>query len=196
MTPFERSVEFWLRAYPLRWRAARSAEVAAVLADLAGPAPHRLDARAALGLVRGGWATRWREHPPLGAYLRYRLVNWRLPAQFDGWVRDERAGHLIGLRSEALPFLCFVTLVAGGEGGLRHLGWVTWSVATRPEMWVIWAAIVLVRAIIRTVGPVAWLEVYLPTSTDAPGHFGPYVELHAHGTSGPAAPVMRHRGNA
>ena len=70
MTPLERSVVFWLRVYPLRWRAARSAEVAAVLADLASPAPRRLHARAAIGLVRGGWATRWREHPPLGAYLR------------------------------------------------------------------------------------------------------------------------------
>ncbi|HEX7806008.1 MAG TPA: hypothetical protein VF413_07590 [Cellulomonas sp.] len=49
MTGFHRSVAFWLRAYPRRWRAVRAAEVTAVLADLAGPPPRRLDARAAAG---------------------------------------------------------------------------------------------------------------------------------------------------
>ncbi|MGV8978981.1 MAG: hypothetical protein ACOH17_13155 [Cellulomonas sp.] len=99
MRTFERSVAFWLRAYPRRWRQVRSAEVTAVLGDLAGPAPHRLDARAALGLVRGGWATRWREHPPMGAYLRYRLNDRRLPVRHREWVRADIDGQLFPLRS-------------------------------------------------------------------------------------------------
>ncbi|MGV8978980.1 MAG: hypothetical protein ACOH17_13150 [Cellulomonas sp.] len=79
MTTFERSVAFWLRAYPRRWRQVRAAEVTAVLADLAGPAARRLDGRTALGLVRGGWATRWREHPPPLLWWRYRVLRRRLP---------------------------------------------------------------------------------------------------------------------
>src|SRR5659263_431637 len=38
---FERAVALCLHAYPQRWRAVRSAELTAVLADLAGPSPRR-----------------------------------------------------------------------------------------------------------------------------------------------------------
>lgn len=89
---FDRSVAFWLRAYPRRWRAQRGGEVTAVLADIAGPGAHRLDAAAAFGLVRGGWATRWREHPPLGVYLGYRLNNRPIPEDFREWARDDIEG--------------------------------------------------------------------------------------------------------
>jgi len=95
---FERAVALCLHAYPQRWRAVRSAELTAVLADLAGPSPRRLDARAAAGLVGGGWATRWREHPPLGAYLRYRLLDRPLPARYRAWVRADVEGPLFPLR--------------------------------------------------------------------------------------------------
>jgi hypothetical protein len=98
MTGFDRSVAFWLRAYPRRWRAVRAAEVTAVLADLAGPPPRRLDARAAAGLVGGGWATRWREHPPLGAYLRYRLLDRPLQTRHQAWVRADIEGPLFPMR--------------------------------------------------------------------------------------------------
>jgi hypothetical protein len=95
---FERAVAFWLRAYPRRWRAVRMGEVTAVLADTAGPGARRLDAAAALGLLRGGWATRWREHPPLGAYVAYRLFDRRLPARYQAWVRADIDGPLFPLR--------------------------------------------------------------------------------------------------
>ncbi|HEX5332528.1 MAG TPA: hypothetical protein VFW79_07795 [Cellulomonas sp.] len=98
MTGFDRSVAFWLRAYPRRWRSVRAAEVTAVLADLAGPDAQRLDARAAAGLVRGGWATRWREHPPLHTYLAYRFFNVAIPARYRDWARDDLAGPLYGAR--------------------------------------------------------------------------------------------------
>jgi hypothetical protein len=116
---FERAVALCLHAYPQRWRAVRSAELTAVLADLAGPPPRRLDARAAVGLIRGGWATRWREHPPLGAYLAYRLRERRLPARYQAWVRADIGGALFPLRSVltrwsliVLPFLVMPPVLA------------------------------------------------------------------------------------
>jgi hypothetical protein len=98
MTGFDRSVAFWLRAYPRRWRTVRSAEVTAVLADLAGPDAQRLDARAAAGLVLGGWTTRWRGHPPLHTYLAYRFLDMPIPRQYRYWARDDLAGPLYSVR--------------------------------------------------------------------------------------------------
>ncbi|MFS0699639.1 hypothetical protein AB6N24_06650 [Cellulomonas sp. 179-A 4D5 NHS] len=95
---FERSVRRWLRAYPRRWRRARAVEVTAVLADLAGPTAHRLDARTALGLVVAGLATRWREHPPPRAYLAYRLAGRHPGPQWDAWLRDDVDGRLYPAR--------------------------------------------------------------------------------------------------
>lgn len=101
MTGFDRSVAFWLRAYPRRWRAVRAAEVSAVLADLAGPGARRLDARAAAGLVRGGWATQWREHPPLHTYVGYRILDMAIPARYRDWARDDLDGPLYSRRRAA-----------------------------------------------------------------------------------------------
>ena len=124
MTGFDRSVAFWLRAYPRRWRAVRAAEVTAVLADLAGPDAQRLDARAAAGLVRGGWATRWREHPPLHTYLAYRFFNVAIPARYRDWARDDLAGPLHGVRlalarsAFMLPMLALMWPVPAAFQGL------------------------------------------------------------------------------
>lgn len=103
---FERSVRRYLRAYPRRWRRARGAEITAVLADLAPPGARRLDARTALGLLVAGWATRVREHPPLVAWLRYRLLRERLPRRYRAWVRDDVEGRWFPLR--------FLSLLAPG----------------------------------------------------------------------------------
>lgn len=93
VTPgFARSVRFWSRAYPRRWRAARGDELLGLLADLADPAARRLDARSAADLVRAGWATRLREHPPLGPWLLYRIADRRLPGRLP-WVADDIAGR-------------------------------------------------------------------------------------------------------
>ena len=113
MTGFDRSVAFWLRAYPRRWRAVRGAEVTAVLADLAGPDARRLDARAAVGLVRGGWATRWREHPPPRLWWKYRVLRRRLPRPYRAWMRDDVEGFWFPLRMNlALPVMLLPLLWA------------------------------------------------------------------------------------
>lgn len=196
MRPFERSVTVWLHAYPRRWRLARAAEVAEVLADLSAPRARLVSLRAAVGLVGDGWATRWREHPPFWRWLAYCLVDRRLPAQFDGWVRDERTGPLTGIRSAALPFLGFLLLAAGVESGLRSLGWVTWTFATNPVTWWVWFAIALVQAVMRTNDREEWLAAYFPTATDAPGHFGPYTLLDPAGPSESSGRVMRQGSDA
>lgn len=113
---FERSVGRWLRAYPRRWRTARAAEVTAVLADLAEPGAHRLDLRSGLGLVRAGWATRWREHPPLLPWLGYRLLDRRLPVRYRPWVRDDIAGALLMLRTQ-WPFAGYLLFAATRDDG-------------------------------------------------------------------------------
>jgi len=94
MSGLDRSAAFWLRAFPRRWRAERTAEVAEVLADLAPVGATRLDLRTATGLVRAGWAVRWRQRPPVGAFLRYRLLGRRPSRAYDGWLRDDLEGAL------------------------------------------------------------------------------------------------------
>ncbi|MGN8244684.1 hypothetical protein ACTHAM_001786 [Cellulomonas soli] len=121
---FERSVSRWLRAYPRRWRAARAAEVTAVLADLAEPGARRLDLRSGLGLVRSGWATRWREHPPPLPWLGYRLLDQRLPAQHRAWVRDDLAGGLLHVRALS-PYFAFMGYLAFRDDGLTGLVMMT-----------------------------------------------------------------------
>ena len=71
------SIQFWMRAYPRRWRQVRGQELVDVVVDLAGPGAQALDPRSAFDLVRGGWATRWREHPLPHTWLLYRLFERR-----------------------------------------------------------------------------------------------------------------------
>ena len=110
-----RSARFWLRAYPRRWRTARGEEVLGLLADLAGPGDGRLDARSAVNLVRGGWATRWREHPPLGPWLLYRVFDRRIPREYRGWAHDEIDGFWRPLRTflTGVSFLPIIVMIPG-----------------------------------------------------------------------------------
>jgi hypothetical protein len=105
---FDRSVAFWLRAYPRRWRVQRAGEMTAVLADIAGPRARRLDAAAAWGLLRGGWATRWREHPPLDGWLEYRLLARPLPPQHWCWTRDDIEAFWYPLRLQCVLVVSMV----------------------------------------------------------------------------------------
>lgn len=92
MATVERSAAFWLRAYPRRWRAERGDELVAVLADLAEPGAVRVDRRTAWGLIRSGWATRWRSSPPPHIYLTYRLLGTPVPSRYRAWVQDDVLG--------------------------------------------------------------------------------------------------------
>ncbi|MBW0253975.1 hypothetical protein [Cellulomonas sp. PS-H5] len=126
---FARSVARWLRAYPRRWRAARADEITAVLADLAPPGARRLDLRSGLGLLVAGWRTRWREHPPLLAYLGYVALELRLDPRYRDWARDDIEGTWFVVRRWVVAFAVVgaiaSTPVLGGSTPLLGLlrGW-------------------------------------------------------------------------
>lgn len=118
-TRFERSARFWLRAYPRRWRRGRADEVVGVLMELAGAgaervaadAPERaavldrrVGARTAVDLLRHGWATRVRDHPPLHRWLGYRFLDVELPHRYRSWAADDIDGALYMLRVGAIPY--------------------------------------------------------------------------------------------
>ena len=123
---FERSARFWLRAYPRRWREARAEELLAVLADVAGPDARRLDARAAVDLVRAGWATRWRGRPPWWRWALYRGFDVRLPAAWREWVYDDLRGALWPVRIAGQTFVVFV-LMYSAMWAVLFRGMDAWS---------------------------------------------------------------------
>jgi hypothetical protein len=107
------SIEFWMRAYPRRWRVARGQELADLVVDLAGPGARRLGGREAIDLVRGGWATRWREHPPFHTWMLYRVFDSRIPSAYRCWAQEDIDGSWYLVRRNLPIFLCLpVMLVA------------------------------------------------------------------------------------
>lgn len=147
---YERSARFWLRAYPRRWRDLHGEEALAVLLDLAGPtvppapgsdharSPRWVGVREAVGLVRAGWGLRWREHPPLGRWLLYRLFDARLPATYWWWVADDLHGALYPWRSK----LFNIVVVLAAWYGAPLVGWALhgeWDPIFPP-----WVALVIV----------------------------------------------------
>ena len=115
------SIEFWMRAYPRRWRQARGQELVDVVVDLAGPGARRLDPRSAFDLVRGGWATRWREHPLPHTWLLYRTFDRRIPVAYRSWALDDIDGLWYPIRrflGGAWPVFLFILIgpPSGGSG--------------------------------------------------------------------------------
>ena len=109
-----------MRAYPRRWREARGEELLGLVVDLAGPGARRLDARSAFDLVRGGWATRWRAHPPAYRWLLYRTFDRRIPAAYRSWALDDIDGFWYPMRrflgSAWLIFLISLSTSSRGFG--------------------------------------------------------------------------------
>ena len=69
-----------------------------MVVDLAGPGAQRLDPRSAFDLVRGGWATRWREHPLPHTWLLYRMFDRRIPVAYRSWALDDIDGFWYPMR--------------------------------------------------------------------------------------------------
>jgi hypothetical protein len=120
------SIEFWMRAYPRRWREGRGQELVDVVVDLAGPSARRLDPRSAFDLVRGGWATRWREHPLPHTWLLYRMLDRRIPVAYRSWALDDIDGFCYPMRrflgvSWFLPLMVLSTSKPRGSGAIPAL---------------------------------------------------------------------------
>ena len=126
---FERSARRWLRAYPRRWRIARSDEVLGTLVDLAAPGATRLDLRSGVGLLVGGLTTRVRTGPPLHQRIGY-LFGARVAPRCRAWVADDLARPVPAARLAVR--LGFVPL---------NLPWAV-PLLWRPGGWVSFAALV------------------------------------------------------
>jgi hypothetical protein len=112
MDTYERHCRRLLRAYPIRWRERRGDELIGTLLDLAEPGQRYPSPRGSFDVVRAGLLTRWREHPPLGHWLLYRLAGKRLPSKWRMWTRDDILGW--GL----LVYQAVLFLLSGALGGL------------------------------------------------------------------------------
>lgn len=107
-TRFERSARFWMHAYPRRWRVTYGDDLVRLLQDVAAPGARGIGRRETAAVVRAGWALRWREHPPLGAWLGYRLAEWDLPPQYRAWMVDDILGRWYVARQVWLSYVIFV----------------------------------------------------------------------------------------
>ncbi|MEW9527501.1 hypothetical protein [Microbispora sp. NPDC049125] len=139
-TRYARAARRLMLAYPPRYREYRGDELLATLLDLAEPGQTRPPLRDCLDVVRGGLALRLREHPRPGPWLRYRVLNQRLPYEYRWWARD----RLLAKRPRARFTVMFVlwwgpwmALLLPAEGPVRWtlsvgvmavcyvVGWVT-----------------------------------------------------------------------
>lgn len=98
----ERSARFWMRAYPRRWRTAFGDDLVGIVADVSDPDADRVSVREAVAVVKGGWALRLREHPPLLRWLAYRLMDIRLPLKYAHWVADDILGAFFVARKNVI----------------------------------------------------------------------------------------------
>lgn len=123
---FDRSVRRWLRAYPVWWRGRRGEEMLGVLEELADDGARRVDLRTGLGLVRGGWATRWRHRPPWHRFVLYRLGFVNLPEGLRWWAVQDIAGRFFPQRDAAflLALLMFMVVLPGLWG--PDTGTISW----------------------------------------------------------------------
>jgi hypothetical protein len=124
----DRWVDLALRAFPRRFRAERSEEMRAVIAEARAVGDRDADSmRTLIDLVRSGWAERLRTRPPLRDYARYRMIGRPLPPAWHGWMREDVAGALFGLRAGLSTLVIFVAVIVGLSftfgGGVQAKGW-------------------------------------------------------------------------
>lgn len=148
--------QFWTRAYPRRWREAHGEELLEGVVDLAGPDTRRPAARGAFALVRGGWATRWREHPPLHRWLLYRMFDSRLPAESRSWALDDIDGLTYPMR-RYLAVVWWYPVIMVATRSENAAGWTGWYLAVialiSTATMVMWPEKVRSRAGLRHVVP-------------------------------------------
>lgn len=125
----DRWTEWALRAYPVPWRTERGAELRDTVRVLLPPG-RRPGVLLLIDLVYNGWRTRLREHPPVGVWLRYRLLDGSTPPRWRPWMRQEILGSGFLIRRLAPAALTFgVLFLALGPGNaVRSSMLSSWSV--------------------------------------------------------------------
>ena len=129
----ERSARLWLRAYPRRWRFSYGEDLVGTLLDLARPDARTVRLRDGLSVLWAGWALRFREHPPLLPWLRYRMLESSVPAEYHVWMIDDLLGRLHAMRSYLggvaviLGMYGFVALITRDLQMLEQLLAVWWA---------------------------------------------------------------------
>lgn len=104
---------------PRRFRSERSAEIEATFheSELAGDRrPYGI--HALVDVVLAGWGERARTHPPLGAYLNYRLLGGRLEPRWHTWILDDLDGwfllrNSLSIQSPMLAMLVYLSVQYG-----------------------------------------------------------------------------------
>ncbi len=131
-----RRLRWALHAFPRRFRAQRSTEIESTFqeADLAGD-PKAYGTAALIDVVVAGWSERARTHPPLGSYLKYRLLGGRLDQRWHSWMFDDLAGWFPARRAAwtvSLLGLVWVAVWRVSDGSFalpESFFWLVWVIA-------------------------------------------------------------------
>lgn len=130
-----RRLSLAMHAFPRRFRAQRSTEIAATFdeADSAGDRDAYGPA-ALIDVVLAGWRERARTRPPLGRFLKYRLLGGRLEQRWHSWMFDDLDG-LFPVRRAAwatIPILLIWAAVQRISGGVMAIPpavfWLVWLI--------------------------------------------------------------------
>ncbi|WP_031161688.1 hypothetical protein [Streptosporangium roseum] len=119
---YERRCRLLMRAYPPRFREHRGQELLGILLDLAAPGQTRPTLRDSFDIVRGGLLTRFRDRPPVGQWIPYRLFGRLVPDRYRMWVRDDLYSKLYFFHTPFLRFMLIVPLLTGVDAFLRAHG--------------------------------------------------------------------------
>jgi hypothetical protein len=89
----DRRLALALRAFPKRFRAARTDEIMGTVAEVrAAGGGDGVGGRELVDLVLAGWAERRRTRPPTWPLFRYHWLDGRLDQRWHGWMFDDLRG--------------------------------------------------------------------------------------------------------
>jgi len=120
----DRGLALALRAFPKRFRAARTDEIMGTVAEVrAAGGGDAVGRRELLDLVLAGWAERWRTRPPMRSYLRYRFLDGRLDQRWHAWMLDDLRGWLalrLVLLRQVVPMVGVLWVMVAVTGGVSR----------------------------------------------------------------------------
>lgn len=129
-----------MHSFPRRFRAQRSSEIEATFHEAVLAGERGAYGPAALvDVVVAGWAERARTRPPLGPYLRYRLLGGQLQRRWHGWMFDDLDGWFRLRRAAWLGVP--VGFMLGAVWRVSHS-----TIGPPPLFWSVWVAAMVLGA--------------------------------------------------